>query len=116
MRPLVTPSMKKSISSRDRLSPSRFFLMTSCGLKLLSLVAPHESNGLNSHSYPLPHRIDSLARLRLYTHTTGVDAKHARDIRAHRIDVGPEFWLLEQDCRIDVNHMETAFTRQPHYP
>src|SRR5690349_9188038 len=116
MRLLVTPATKKSISSRERLTPSLFFLMTSCGLKQLSLVALHKHSGLSGHSEPLPHRIDTLTRLRFYTHTPCVDAQHIRDVFAHGVDVGSEFWRFEQDCRVNVHHVETAFAGQPHHP
>src|SRR6185503_4755938 len=115
MRPLVTPAMKNSISSRDKLSPSRFFLMTSCGLKQLSLVALHKNSGLSGHSEPLPHRVDTFARLRLHTHAAGVDSQHFGDVFAHGIDVGSEFWPFEQNCRVNIDYVETAFARQPHH-
>src|SRR6185436_3917654 len=115
MRPLVTPATKNSISSRDKLSPSRFFLMTSCGLKQLSLVALHKNSGLSGHSEPLPHRVDAFARLRLYTHASSVDSQDARNVLAHQIDVASEFWRFEQDCRVNVDYVETAFARQPHH-
>src|SRR5215203_2838462 len=115
MRPLVTPAMKKSISSRERFSPSLFFLMTSCGLKQLSLVALHKHSGLSGHSEPLPHRIDAFTRLRLHTHTTGINSQHSGDVFAHGVDVAPESWCFEQNCRINVHYVETAFARQPHH-
>src|SRR5215210_9461112 len=109
MRPLVTPPTKKSISSRDKLSPSLFFLMTSCGLKLLSLVALHQNSGLSGHSQPLPHRIDAFARFCFDTHASSIHSQHTRDIFAHGVDVAPEFWRFEQDCRINIDYVETAF-------
>src|SRR6185503_10972530 len=109
MRPLVTPATKKSISSRERLSLSLFFLMTSCGLKQLSLVALHKNSGLSAHSEPLPHRIESFACLRLHTHTPGIDSQHFGDVFTHGIDVGPEFWRFKQDRRVNIDYVETAF-------
>src|SRR5215204_2147365 len=115
MLPVVTPPMKNSISSRDRFCPSLFFLMTSCGLKLLSLVALHKNSGLSRHSQPLPYRVESLACLGLYTHASRIDSQHACDILAHRVDITSEFWPFEQDYRINIDYMETAFARQPHH-
>src|SRR6185295_11168486 len=116
MRPLVTPATKKSISSRERLSPSLFFLMTSCGLKQLSLVALHKNSGLSGHSEPLPHRIEPFARLRLHVHAVGIDSQYPGDVFAHGIDVRPELWRLKQDGRINIDYVETAFAGQPHHP
>src|SRR5215208_3399551 len=115
MRPLVTPPIKKSISSRDRFSPSLFFRITSCGLKLLSLVTLHQNSGLSGHSEPLPHRIESFARLRLHAHTCGIDSQHLCDVLAHGVDIRPELRLLEQNRRVDINYVEIALACQPHY-
>src|SRR6185436_686627 len=89
--------------------------MTSCGLKQLSLVALHKNSGLSGHSEPLPHRVDTFARLRFHTHASSIDSQHARNVFAHSIDVASEFWRFEQDCRVNVDYVETAFARQPHH-
>src|SRR5215212_11619982 len=81
-----------------------------------SLVALHQNSGLSGHSEPLPHRVESFAGLCFHTHATGIDSQHARDVFAHGVDVGPEFWCFEQNCRVDVDYVKTAFAGQPHHP
>src|SRR5205085_11803077 len=64
---------------------------------------------------PLPQRVECFARLCLDTHTTRIDSQHSGDVFAHGVDVSPEFWRLEQDCRVDVDYVEIAFAHQPHH-
>src|SRR6185369_5030262 len=115
MRPLVTPSMKKLISSRDRLSPSRFFRMTSCGLKLLSLVTLHQNSGLSRYREPLTDRIESFTRLCFHADASGIDTERYCDVQTHRIDVTPNLRRFENDCRVDIHNVQTALPRQPHH-
>ena len=77
--------------------------------------ALHKYSGLSCYCEPLPYRVESFARLRFDAHTTRVDSENARDVFAHGIDVGPELRTFEQNCRINIYHLETAFARQPHH-
>src|SRR5574338_1702429 len=89
--------------------------MTSCGLKLLSLVALHQHSGLTRYRKPLSDRIESFTGFCFYAHARDVNSEDAGDVLTHRVDIRAYLWRFEQDCRIDVDDVQAALADQPHH-